>query len=309
MPIKIPSGLPARETLQTENIFVMDESRAVKQDIRPLKLAILNLMPTKIVTETQIIRLLSNTPLQIELTLLKTATHVSQNTSGAHMEEFYRTFDEIKDEKFDGLIITGAPVENLDFNEVDYWDELCTILDWSKKNVYSTLHICWAAQAGLWHHYGIPKYSLPEKMFGVFSHRNLQPNHPLLRGLDETFVAPHSRHTEIRREDIEKCDKIEILAESDEAGVYIVGSKKRRLFYVTGHSEYDAGTLAAEYFRDVSKGMNIAVPKHYFPDDNPDNMPKNVWRSHAHLLFSNWLNYFVYQSTPYDLNTMEEIII
>jgi len=309
MPIKIPTGLPAREILQKENIFVMDESRAVKQDIRPLKLAILNLMPTKIVTETQIIRLLSNTPLQIELTLLKTATHVSLNTSGEHMQAFYRTFDEVKHEKFDGLIITGAPVENLDFSEVDYWDELCEILDWSKKNVYSTLHICWAAQAGLWHHYGIPKYSLPEKMFGVFSHRTLEPNHPLLRGFDETFVAPHSRHTEIRREDIEKCDKVEILAESDEAGVYIVASKKRRLFYVTGHSEYDAGTLAAEYFRDVSKGLDIEVPKHYFPGDNPENMPKNVWRSHAHLLFSNWLNYFVYQSTPYDLNTMEEIII
>ncbi len=309
MPIKIPTGLPAREILQKENIFVMDESRAVKQDIRPLKLAILNLMPTKIVTETQIIRLLSNTPLQIELTLLKTATHVSQNTSGEHMQAFYRTFDQVKHEKFDGLIITGAPVENLDFNEVDYWDELCDILDWSKKNVYSTLHICWAAQAGLWHHYGIPKYSLPEKMFGVFSHRNLEPNHPLMRGFDEVFVAPHSRHTEIRREDIEKCDKVEILAESDEAGVYIVASKKRRLFYVTGHSEYDAGTLAAEYFRDVSKGLDIAVPKHYFPGDDPEKMPANMWRSHAHLLFSNWLNYFVYQSTPYDLNTMEEIII
>ncbi len=309
MPIKIPTGLPAREILQKENIFVMDESRAVKQDIRPLKLAILNLMPTKIVTETQIIRLLSNTPLQIELTLLKTATHVSQNTSGEHMQAFYRTFDQVKHEKFDGLIITGAPVENLDFNEVDYWDELCTILDWSKKNVYSTLHICWAAQAGLWHHYGIPKYSLPEKMFGVFSHRNLEPNHPLMRGFDEVFVAPHSRHTEIRREDIEKCDKVEILAESDEAGVYIVASKKRRLFYVTGHSEYDAGTLAAEYFRDVSKGLDIAVPKHYFPGDDPEKMPANMWRSHAHLLFSNWLNYFVYQSTPYDLNTMEEIVI
>ncbi len=309
MPIKIPSGLPAREVLQKENIFVMDEMRAVQQDIRPLKLAILNLMPTKIVTETQIIRLLSNTPLQIELTLLKTATHVSQNTSGEHMQAFYRTFDEVKHEKFDGLIITGAPVENLDFTEVDYWDELCEILDWSKKNVYSTLHICWAAQAGLWHHYGIPKYSLPEKMFGVFSHRNLEPNHPLMRGFDEVFVAPHSRHTEIRREDIEKCDKVEILAESDEAGVYIVASKKRRLFYVTGHSEYDAGTLAAEYFRDVSKGLDIAVPKHYFPGDDPEKMPQNVWRSHAHLLFSNWLNYFVYQSTPYDLNTMEEIII
>ena len=309
MPIKIPSGLPAREILQRENIFIMDEMRAIKQDIRPLRLAVLNLMPTKIVTETQIIRLLSNTPLQIELTLLKTATHVSQNTSEEHMQAFYRTFAEVKHEKFDGLIITGAPVENLDFDEVDYWDELCGIMDWSKKNVYSTLHICWVAQAGLWHHYGIPKHSLPEKMFGVFEHRTLQPNHPLMRGFDESFRAPHSRHTEIRREDIEKCGKVEILAESDEAGVYIVASKKRRLFYVTGHSEYDAGTLAAEYFRDVDKGLNIAVPKHYFPGDDPRREPKNVWRGHAHLLFSNWLNYFVYQSTPYDINKIEEIII
>ena len=309
MPIKIPSGLPAREILQRENIFIMDEMRAIKQDIRPLRLAVLNLMPTKIVTETQIIRLLSNTPLQIELTLLKTATHVSQNTSEEHMQAFYRTFAEVKHEKFDGLIITGAPVENLDFDEVDYWDELCEIMDWSKKNVYSTLHICWAAQAGLWHHYGIPKYSLPAKMFGVFEHRTLQPNHPLMRGFDESFRAPHSRHTEIRREDIEMCGKVEILAESDEAGVYIVASKKRRLFYVTGHSEYDAGTLAAEYFRDVDKGLDIAVPKHYFPEDDPTQEPKNVWRGHAHLLFSNWLNYFVYQSTPYDINKIEEIII
>jgi len=309
MPIKIPSGLPAREILQKENIFVMDEMRAVKQDIRPLRLAILNLMPTKITTETQIIRLLSNTPLQIELTLLKTATHVSQNTSEEHMQAFYRTFAEIKHEKFDGLIITGAPVENLDFSEVDYWDELCEIMDWSKKNVYSTLHICWAAQAGLWHHYGIPKHSLPKKMFGVFAHRTIQPNHPLMRGFDEVFKAPHSRHTEIRREDIEKCGKVEILAESDEAGVYIVASKKRRLFYVTGHSEYDAGTLAAEYFRDVDRGLDIDIPKHYFPGDNPENQPVNVWRGHAHLLFSNWLNYFVYQSTPYDINKIDEIII
>jgi len=301
MPIKIPAGLPAGDILQEENIFVMDELRATSQDIRPLKLAILNLMPTKIVTETQIIRLLSNTPLQIELTLLKTATHASVNTSAEHMEAFYRTFDDIRDEKFDGLIITGAPVENLDFTEVDYWDELCEIMRWSKTNVFSTLHICWAAQAGLWFHYGIPKYSLPEKMFGVFEHENLVPEHPLLRGFDEVFRAPHSRHTEVRREDIEKCPKVEILSESAEAGVYIVASRKRRLFFVTGHSEYDAGTLNAEYTRDINKGLDIAVPKHYFKDDNPVNTPKNTWRSHAHLLFSNWLNYFVYQATPYDI--------
>lgn len=307
MPIKIPAGLPAGDILQAENIFVMDENRAMQQDIRPLKLAILNLMPTKITTETQIIRLLSNTPLQIELTLLKTATHQSTNTSAEHMEAFYRTFDDVRNERFDGLIITGAPVENLDFTEVDYWDELCEIMAWSKTNVFSTLHICWAAQAGLWYHYGIPKHELKEKMFGVFSHVPLQPAHPLLRGFDEVFQAPHSRHTEVRREDILRCPKVEILSESVEAGVYIVASKKRRLFFVTGHSEYDAGTLAAEYFRDKNKGLPIALPKHYFPADDPTLPPRNTWRSHAHLLFSNWLNYFVYQATPYDLQTMEHI--
>ena len=307
MPIKIPTGLPAGDILHSENIFVMDEMRAAKQDIRPLKLAILNLMPTKITTETQIIRLLSNTPLQIELTLLKTATHQSTNTSVEHMEAFYRTFDDVRDEKFDGLIITGAPVENLDFTEVDYWDELCEILAWSKTNVFSTLHICWAAQAGLWYHYGIPKYELKEKMFGVFSHVPLQPAHPLLRGFDEVFQAPHSRHTEIRREDVLRCPKVEILSESVEAGVYIVASRKRRLFFVTGHSEYDAGTLAAEYFRDKNKGLPIALPRHYFPADDPTLPPRNTWRGHAHLLFSNWLNYFVYQATPFDLKNIERI--
>lgn len=305
MPIKIPTGLPAADILHAENIFVMDEDRAIKQDIRPLKLAILNLMPTKITTETQIIRLLSNTPLQVELTLLKTATHQSTNTSAEHMEAFYRTFADVKDEMFDGLIITGAPVENLDFAQVDYWEELCEIMAWSKTNVFSTLHICWAAQAGLWYHYGIPKHELKEKMFGVFSHVPLQPAHPLLRGFDEVFQAPHSRHTEVRREDILRCPKVEILSESVEAGVYIVASKKRRLFFVTGHSEYDAGTLAAEYFRDKNKGLPIDVPKHYFPADDPTLPPPNTWRSHAHLLFSNWLNYFVYQATPYDLRNME----
>ena len=307
MPIKIPTGLPAGDILQSENIFVMDENRAMAQDIRPLKLAILNLMPTKITTETQIIRLLSNTPLQIELTLLKTATHASANTSAEHMEAFYRTVDDVREEKFDGLIITGAPVENLDFTEVDYWDELCEILAWSKTNVFSTLHICWAAQAGLWYHYGIPKHVLKEKMFGVFSHVPLQPSHPLLRGFDEVFQAPHSRHTEVRREDILQCPKVEILSESVEAGVYIVASRKRRLFFVTGHSEYDAGTLAAEYFRDKNKGLPIALPRHYFPADDPTLPPRNTWRGHAHLLFSNWLNYFVYQATPFDLKTMEKI--
>ncbi len=307
MPIKIPSGLPAGEILSRENIFVMDEHRAVTQDIRPLRLAILNLMPTKITTETQIIRLLSNTPLQIELTLLQTASHSATHTAEAHMTAFYRTFDDVRGERFDGLIITGAPVENLDFNDVDYWDELCAVMAWSKTNVYSTLHICWAAQAGLWYHYGIPKYSLPEKMFGIFSHDTLQPSHPLVRGFDETFAAPHSRHTEVRRADIEKCPKVEILAESAEAGVYLVASRKRRLFFVTGHSEYDAGTLAAEYHRDVDRGLKIALPKHYFPHDDPTLPPRNTWRGHAHLLFSNWLNYFVYQATPYDLGEISSV--
>ena len=264
-------------------------------------------MPTKITTETQIIRLLSNTPLQIELTLLQTASHASTHTAEAHMTAFYRTFDDVRGERFDGLIITGAPVENLDFTDVDYWDELCAIMAWSKTNVYSTLHICWAAQAGLWYHYGIPKYSLPEKMFGVFAHDTLQPSHPLVRGFDETFSAPHSRHTEVRRADIEKCPKVEILAESAEAGVYIVASRKRRLFFVTGHSEYDAGTLAAEYHRDVERGLPIALPRHYFPHDDPTLPPRNTWRSHAHLLFSNWLNYFVYQATPYDLTSIATV--
>ena len=307
MPIKIPSGLPAAEVLQSENIFVMDELRATAQDIRPLRIAILNLMPTKITTENQIIRLLSNSPLQIELTLLRVASHVSANVSPKHMETFYRTFEEVRGEKFDGLIITGAPVENLEFHDVDYWDELCDIMRWSKTNVYSTLHICWAAQAALNFHYGIPKYPLSAKMFGVFEHKNLEPNHPLLRGFDETFKAPHSRHTEVRRADIDACPKLEILAESDEAGVYIIASRKRRLFYVTGHSEYDNTTLAAEYFRDVNRGLDIEIPKHYFPGDDPKNIPPNVWRGHAHLLFSNWLNYFVYQGTPYNLDEIESI--
>ena len=307
MPIKIPSGLPAAEVLQSENIFVMDELRATAQDIRPLRIAILNLMPTKITTENQIIRLLSNSPLQIELTLLRVASHVSAHVSPKHMETFYRTFEEVRGEKFDGLIITGAPVENLEFHDVDYWDELCDIMRWSKTNVYSTLHICWAAQAALNFHYGIPKYPLSAKMFGVFEHKNLEPNHPLLRGFDETFKAPHSRHTEVRREDIDACPKLEILAESDEAGVYIIASRKRRLFYVTGHSEYDNTTLAAEYFRDVNRGLDIEIPKHYFPGDDPKNIPPNVWRGHAHLLFSNWLNYFVYQGTPYDIDKIESI--
>lgn len=307
MPIKIPKNLPAHDILTEENIFVMEEGRAVAQDIRPLRLAVLNLMPTKITTETQIIRVLSNTPLQIDLTLLMMESHKSLNTPEEHMSAFYRKFKDVKDQRFDGLIITGAPVENLEFNDVDYWDELCEIMAWSKKNVYSTLHICWAAQAGLFYHYGIKKYPLSEKMSGVFAHNNLMPGHPLMRGFDEEFAAPHSRHTEVRREDIEASGKLDILAESEEAGIYICASKKRRLFYVTGHSEYDAETLGLEYKRDMSRGLNPKVPKHYFPGDDPTKVPKNTWRAHAHLLFSNWLNYFVYQNTPYDLAKIEEI--
>ena len=307
MPIKIPKNLPAHDILTEENIFVMEEGRAVAQDIRPLRLAVLNLMPTKITTETQIIRVLSNTPLQIDLTLLMMETHKSLNTPEEHMSAFYRKFKDVKDQRFDGLIITGAPVENLEFSDVDYWDELCEIMAWSKKNVYSTLHICWAAQAGLFYHYGIKKYPLSEKMSGVFAHNNLMPGHPLMRGFDEEFAAPHSRHTEVRREDIEESGRLDILAESDEAGIYICASKKRRLFYVTGHSEYDAETLGLEYKRDMSRGLDPKVPRHYFPGDDPTKTPKNTWRAHAHLLFSNWLNYFVYQNTPYDLAKIEEI--
>ena len=307
MPIKIPKNLPAHDILTEENIFIMEDVRATSQDIRPLRLAVLNLMPTKITTETQIIRVLSNTPLQIDLTLLTMETHKSLNTPEEHMSAFYRKFSEVKHLRFDVLIITGAPVENLEFDDVDYWNELCEIMAWSKKNVYSTLHICWAAQAGLFYHYNIKKYPLSRKMSGVFEHDNLMPNHPLMRGFDETFSAPHSRHTEIRREDIEATGKLDILAESEEAGIYIVASKKHRLFYVTGHSEYDAETLALEYRRDLSRGLSPDIPRHYFPNDDPTLAPKNTWRAHAHLLFSNWLNYFVYQNTPYDLAKIEEI--
>lgn len=304
MPIRIPTGLPARETLENENIFVMNEFRASHQDIRPLKIGVLNLMPTKITTETQLIRLLSNSSLQIELTLLQTATHKSSHTSAEHMASFYKNFDDIKDENFDGLIITGAPVENLDFTEVNYWDELCGIMDWSKTHVFSTLHICWAAQAGLYHHFGVNKHPLDKKMFGVFKHYAINPNHPILRGFDEEFLAPHSRHTEIREEDIAKVPELELVAKSDEAGPYIISAKNTRMVFVTGHSEYDFDTLSKEYFRDVERGLSIDVPKNYFPNDDPTKRPRNLWRGHANLLFSNWLNYFVYQNTPYDLSKL-----
>lgn len=301
MPVIIPETLPARAVLESENIFVMREQRALAQNIRALKLAIVNLMPTKIATETQILRLLSNTALQIEVTLLHTDSHKAKNTPEDHLITHYKNIDHVADEKFDGLVITGAPVEHLEFEEVDYWPELQRIFDWSETNVYSTLNICWAAQAGLYHRYGIPKYPLPEKMFGVYRHRVLRRSAMLLRGFDDQFFAPHSRHTEIRRSDIDKIDKVEILSESDDAGVYIVASQDRRQFYVTGHSEYDPFTLKTEYDRDRGKGLDIAVPRNYYPNNDPTQEPMVQWRGHAHLLFSNWLNYYVYQRTPYDI--------
>lgn len=302
MPIKIPDNLPAKEILNNENIFVMDETRAFHQDIRPLKIVILNLMPTKETTETQILRLLGNTPLQVDIILLHPKTHRSKNTSPEHLAMFYKTFDEIEHERFDGMIITGAPVELLEFEEVDYWNELARIMSWTKENVTSTMHICWAAQAGLYHHYGIPKYRLEAKMFGVFPHHVTKQNVKLLRGFDEVFYVPHSRYTDVRREDIEKVDHLEILSISEEAGVFIVASKDGRQIFVTGHPEYDPLTLKAEYDRDIKKGLQIDLPKNYFPDDDPTKTPQARWRAHANLLYSNWLNYYVYQETPYDLN-------
>ncbi len=299
MPVKIPSTLPARITLEQENIFVMDEDRAIHQDIRALRVAILNLMPTKIATETQLLRLLSNTALQVEVTLLHTATHESKNVDPEHLLNHYCTFEDVSHEKFDGLIITGAPVEQMPFEEVEYWDELTDIMDWAETNVESTLHICWGAQAGLYHRYGIPKYDLPRKMFGVFEHRTLSRTESLLRGFDDIFFAPHSRHTEIRRADVEKVSGLNILAESDEAGLYILGTTDGRHIYATGHSEYDPLTLKSEYDRDVNKGLPIHIPRNYYPNDDPTQTPTVRWRGHSNLLFSNWLNYYVYQVTPY----------
>ncbi|EPR09507.1 homoserine O-acetyltransferase MetA [Ruminiclostridium papyrosolvens] len=304
MPIRIPDNLPAVETLNSENIFVMSEDRAYHQDIRPLKIAILNIMPTKITTETQLLRLLGNTPLQVEIVLLHPASHMSKNTPEEHLETFYKTFDEIQGEHFDGLIITGAPVEQMPFEDVNYWEELKRIMDWSKKNVYSTLHICWGAQAGLYYHYGIPKRDLPKKMFGVFEHTKIKEHVKLLRGFDDVFFVPHSRHTEITHEDVAMIDKLEILAESKEAGVYLVASKDGRHIFATGHSEYDPYTLKFEYERDVEKGLDIEVPKNYYPGDDPTEEPIVRWRGHGNLLFLNWLNYYVYQETPYDLTNL-----
>jgi homoserine O-succinyltransferase len=305
MPIKIPDKLPTAKILDGENIFVMTENRAFHQDIRPLKIAILNLMPTKIITETQILRLLGNTPLQVEITLLHTKTHRSKNTPEEHLVDFYQTIEDVKEQKFDGLIITGAPVENIDFEKVDYWDELKMIMEWSRHNVYSTFHICWGAQAGLYHHYGIPKHPLEKKMFGVFPHTIKKRNVKLLRGFDDVFYVPHSRHTEVRREDIEKVGALEIISESAESGVFIIQDKNGRQIFVTGHSEYDPLTLKSEYERDTAKGLGIAIPKNYFADDDAGNEPIVKWRGHANLLFSNWLNYYVYQETPFDLEGLE----
>lgn len=304
MPVKVQDNLPAIETLKNENIFVMTEQRAISQDIRPLKILLLNLMPTKIVTETQILRLISNSALQVEVDLMTTATYESKNVSQEHLLAFYKTFDEVKNERYDGLIITGAPVEMMEFEEVDYWQELCDIMDWAKKNVFSTLHICWGAQAGLYHNYGIKKYTLPKKMFGVFEHDVLEPTDELVRGFDEVFFAPHSRHTEVRRDEIEKIDALKIVSESKDAGVFIVVSKDGKNIFVTGHAEYDRDTLKSEYVRDVDKGLPIEIPRNYFIDDDPKKQPLIRWRAHANLLISNWLNYYVYQQTPYDLNEL-----
>lgn len=302
MPIKIPNLLPATETLQNENIFVMTETRAISQDIRPLSILVLNLMPTKITTETQLARLLGNSPLQVELELLHTKTHKSKNTSEDHMLTFYKTFDDVRDRKFDGMIITGAPVEHLPFEEVEYWAELCEIMEWSKTHVTSTFHICWGAQAGLYYHYGIKKYPLEKKLFGIFPHTKDYKNSILLRGFDDVFMVPHSRHTTVKREDVESCDELRIVASSPEAGVYAVTTKLGRQIFITGHSEYDAETLRLEYVRDKNAGLPIDVPKNYFPDDDDTKPPMMTWRSHANLLYSNWLNYFVYQTTPYDIS-------
>ncbi|WP_430813356.1 homoserine O-acetyltransferase MetA [Carboxylicivirga sp. RSCT41] len=305
MPIKIPDALPARHVLENENVFVIGETRALHQDIRPLRILILNLMPLKIATETHLLRALSNSPLQVEVDFLMTSSHVSKNTPREHLFAFYKVFDEVRANKYDGMIITGAPVELLDFEEVNYWPELQEIMDWSKNNVTSTFHICWGAQAGLFHHFGIKKYQLDSKMFGVFKHTVEKREEPLMRGFNDLYHAPHSRYTEVKESEVLSHPDLILLSKSDMAGVYMVMSKDRRQIFVTGHSEYDASTLKEEYDRDVAKGLDIAIPENYFPDDNPDNEPMVLWRSHASLLYSNWLNYYVYQATPYQLDQIQ----
>ena len=305
MPIKIPGNLPASKILSEENIFTITEDRAFHQDIRPLKIIILNLMPTKIVTETQILRLLGNSPLQIDIVLLHPESHACKNISEEHLIKFYNTFNEIKDHKFDGMIITGAPIESVPFEEVDYWEELKKIMKWSETNVFSTLHICWGAQAGLYYHYGVKKHKLSSKIFGVFKHEITKQNIKLLSGFDDEFYVPHSRHTEIRKEDIDKIDELEILAQSKESGIYIVSAREGRQIFITGHSEYDPLTLKNEYDRDIAKGLKINVPLNYYPGDDPSKTPIVKWRSHSNLLFTNWLNYYVYQQTPFNLVHLE----
>lgn len=309
MPIRINADLPALEVLESENIFVMTHERAALQDIRPLKIVLLNLMPTKIETETQLLRLLGNSPLQIDLEFIHMASHVSKNTSASHLNTFYKTFDDIKSERFDGMIITGAPVEKLPFEEVDYWNEMCRVMEWSKTNVYSTLHICWGAQAGLYYHFGIQKHALNEKLSGIFNHTVLNPYHPLMRGFDDNYFAPHSRYTDVRIEDIKKEPELIALAVSELAGLHIAAKKDGRQFFVTGHAEYDRDTLSKEYFRDVNKGLNPKIPYNYFPDNDDTKTPPFTWRSNAHLLVSNWLNYYVYQQTPFELKDLEQIKI
>ncbi len=304
MPIRIDDALPAKQNLEIENIFVMSKMRADTQDIRPLKIIILNLMPTKLETETQLLRLLSNTPLQVDIDFLQVKSHESKNVSKSHMDKFYYTFDQIVDNRYDGMIITGAPVEHLEFEDVDYWDELCDIMEWSKKNVYSTFHICWGAQAGLYYHYGINKKPLEKKMFGVFPHKSLDETHPLMRGLDDRYYVPHSRHTTVSMHDIARVKDLQVISYSDMAGVHIVSDMVCRQFFITGHSEYDRDTLAKEYFRDKGKGLDIEIPYNYFPNDDERLVPEMSWKSTASILFSNWLNYFVYQKTPYDLTEL-----
>ncbi len=305
MPIKIPNDLPAVKTLESENIFVMTEKRAITQDIRPLKILLLNLMPKKIETETQLSRLLGNSPLQVDMEFIHTKSYHSKNTSPEHLFQFYKTFDEVKDRNFDGMIITGAPVEQMDFCEVEYWDELCEIMEWSKTHVHSTLHICWGAQAGLYYHYGIKKYPLDNKLFGIFPHKTDYKKSILFRGFDDVFMVPHSRHTEIKREDVESVKGLKILSSSKEAGVFAISNKGGRQIFITGHPEYDANTLDNEYKRDLSEGKPISAPVNYYKNNNPNKPPVVSWRSHANLLYSNWLNYFVYQTTPYDISEIK----